>query len=118
MLGGMRLPFRIVLLVIAGVAFFTLPALIEFLADWLWFGEVGYQSIYSTGITAEALLGGVVFVTALAWLTINIRIALASISPTPSTITTRDGFTVALPTRTQLQPLVMAVVVIAAFIIA
>jgi uncharacterized protein len=114
----MRLPFRIVLLVVAVLAFFTLPALIEFMADWLWFGEVGYQPIYSTQLTAEALLGGAVFVAAVAWLTLNIRIALASISPAPLTFTTREGLTVALPTRDQLRPLVMAAVVIAAFFIA
>ncbi|MEO8681290.1 MAG: UPF0182 family protein, partial [Vicinamibacterales bacterium] len=114
----MRLPFRIVLIVVAAVAFFTLPALLDFLADWLWFGEVGYQPVYATQITAEALLGGGIFVTALAWLGLNIRHAITSMSAAPLTFTTREGITVALPTRDQLRPLVMAAVVIAAFLIA
>ena len=35
------------------------------------------------------------------------RLALAAMSPAPMTFTTREGFTVALPTRDQVRPLVM-----------
>ncbi len=37
----MRLPLRAVLLVLAGLAFFLLPATADFLTDWLWFGGGG-----------------------------------------------------------------------------
>ncbi len=84
----------------------------------MWFGEVGYQDVYSTEITARAALAVAVFVAAVAWLTLNVRVALASISPAPVTFTTREGFSVALPTRDQLRPLVMLVVVVAAFLLA
>ena len=39
------MPFRFVLLILAGGLFFVLPATVEFLTDWMWFGEVGYRAI-------------------------------------------------------------------------
>jgi len=111
-------PLRFVILLLAGVLFFFLPFTVDFLTDWMWFGEVGYRDVYSTEITARATLAVAVFVVAAAWLTFHMRIALAALSPAPVTFTTREGFTVALPTRDQLRPLVMIAVVVAAFLVA
>ena len=99
-------------------AFFVIPGLLDFLADWLWFGEVGYRDVYSTSLTARAMLGGVTFLLTFAWLTFNGRFALAAMSPTPMTFTTREGFAVALPSRDQVRPLVMLLAVIAAVLVA
>ena len=111
------MPLRFVILLLAGALFFFLPFTVDFLTDWMWFGEVGYQAVYSTEITARAVLGVAVFTAAAAWLMLNVRVALASISPAPVTFTTKEGFTVALPTRDQLRPLVMLAVVGAAFLV-
>ncbi len=111
-------PLRFIVLLLAGALFFFLPFTVDFLTDWMWFGEVGYQDVYSTEITARAALAVAVFVASAAWLALNVRVALASISPAPVTFTTREGFSVALPTRDQLRPLVMLVVVVAAFLLA
>ena len=111
------MPFRLVLLLLAGALFFFLPLTVDFLTDWMWFGEVGYRDVYSTEITARAMIGVAVFVAAAAGLVVNMRVALASLSPAPITFTTREGFTVALPTRDQLRPLVMLAVVVAAFLL-
>ena len=105
------------MLVLAALAFFVLPAAFDFLADWLWFGEVGYQQVYSTEITTRAITFGVGFAVAIAWLTFNVRFALASISPAPLTFTTREGFTVALPTRDQVRPLVLLLAAVASFLV-
>jgi uncharacterized membrane protein (UPF0182 family) len=110
-------PLRFIILLLAGSLFFFLPFTVDFLTDWLWFGEVGYQAVYSTEITARAALAMAVFLVAAGWLTANVRVALASISPAPIAFTTREGFTVALPTRDQLKPLVMLAVVVAAFLL-
>lgn len=112
------MPLRFVILLLAGVLFFFLPFTVDFLTDWMWFGEVGYRDVYSTEITARATLAVAVFVVAAAWLTFHMRMALAALSPAPITFTTREGFTVALPTRDQLRPLVMIAVVVAAFLVA
>jgi len=110
-------PLRFVLLLLAGALFFFLPLTVDFLTDWMWFGEVGYRDVYSTEITARASLAVAVFVVAATWLMVHVRVALASISPAPVTFTTREGFSVALPTRDQLRPLVMLAVAVAAFLL-
>jgi uncharacterized membrane protein (UPF0182 family) len=109
---------RAVLLALAATVFFVVPATLDFLADWLWFGEVGYRQVYSTEITARAITGAAAFVVAAAWLMLHARLALQSMSPAPMTFTTREGFTVALPTRDQVQPLVLILAVVAAFLMA
>ncbi len=112
------MPLRFIILLLAGALFFVLPFTVNFLTDWLWFGEVGYQDVYATEIATRAVMGVAVFAVAAIWLMANVRGALASISQAPVTFTTREGFSVALPTRDQLRPLVALAVVIAAFLLA
>src|SRR5688500_17032497 len=103
---------------LVAAAFFVVPAGIAFLADWLWFGEVGYRQVYSTEISMRALAGAGAFVITVAWLAFHVRHALAAMSPAPLTFTTREGFTVALPTRDQVRPLVMVLAAVASFLMA
>jgi len=110
-------PLRFIVLLLAGALFFFLPLTIDFLTDWMWFGEVGYRDVYSTAISSRAVMAVVAFVIAAVWLMVNMRIALAALSAAPVAFTTREGFTVALPTRDQLRPLVALVVVVAAFLL-
>ena len=109
---------RAVVIILGAAVFFVLPATLDFLADWLWFGEVGYRQIYSTAISARAVAWVTVFVVAMGWLSTHARLALAAMSPAPMTFTTREGFTVALPTRDQVRPLVLILATIASFLIA
>ena len=105
-------------MILAGAVFFVLPATLDFFADWLWFGEVGYRAVYSTEITVRAVAGAAAFLVSIAWLAMHARVALAAIPPSPMTFTTRDGFTVALPTRDQVRPLVMLLAAIGSFLLA
>lgn len=109
---------RAVILVAALAVLFVVPATLDFLADWLWFGEVGYRQVYSTSITARSVIGAGTFLIAFGWFALQARFALASMSLAPLSFTTREGFTVALPTRSQIQPLVMIVAAVAAFLMA
>ena len=112
------MPIRAVVLILGAAIFFVLPATLDFLADWLWFAEVGYRQVYSTEIWARAVAWTAGFVIAMAWLTLHARMAMAAMSPSPMTFTTRDGFTVALPTRDQVRPLVLILAAIGSFLIA
>ena len=112
------MPFRFLFLILAGGLFFVVPAAVQFLTDWMWFGEVGYRPLYATELTARAALAVGAFVFTLVWLGLNVLTALASVSPGPLAFTTREGFTVSLPTRDQLRPLVMLIVAGAAFLVA
>jgi len=109
---------RAIVLALGAAIFFVLPASLDFVADWLWFGEVGFQQVYSTEITARAITWGVAFVIAVAWLTAHARLALASMSAAPLTFTTREGFTMALPTRDQVRPVVLVLAAIGSFLLA
>jgi uncharacterized membrane protein (UPF0182 family) len=111
-------PIRVVLLLAAVGILFVVPASLDFLADWLWFGEVGYRQVYSTAITARSVAGALAFVAAFGWFYLNARVALAAISAGPMSFTTREGFTVSLPTREQVRPLVMILAAIGSFLIA
>jgi uncharacterized membrane protein (UPF0182 family) len=111
-------PFRVLLLIAAALAFFVIPSLMDFLANWVWFGEVGYQSIYSKMLTIRYGAAAVAFVITLVWLGFNVRTALSSISAAPLTFTTAEGFTVALPTRDQVRPFVLGLAAVVAFLVA
>ena len=112
------MPLRVVLIGLAALALFVVPAAVDFAADWLWFGELGYRRIYSTEITTRAAAGLAAFLLTVAWLSMNVRHALQAISPAPLTFTTREGFTVALPTRDQVRPLILVVAAVASFLVA
>jgi uncharacterized membrane protein (UPF0182 family) len=106
------------LLVLAFVAlFFVLPSSATLVADWLWFGEVGYQSVFLATVTAQWGIGVAVFLIALAWLVGHLRYALKAASSAPASFTTREGFTIVLPTRDQIRPLATAAAAIVAALI-
>ena len=53
---------RLWLFFLAGLLFFLLPALLSLAVDWHWFTEVGYLPVLMLSITAEVLIGFVVFI--------------------------------------------------------
>jgi uncharacterized protein len=107
------------LLILAFVAlFFVLPSTTTFVSDWLWFGEVGYQPVFLRTISARWGVGLVAFVVAFAWLGGHLRYALKAAGSAPASFTTREGFTIVLPTRDQLRPLATLAAAIAALLVA
>ena len=112
------MPLRVIVIGLAALTLFVVPAAVDFAADWLWFGELGYRQVYSTEIATRAGIGLAAFLIAVAWLLLNVRHALAAISPAPLTFTTREGFTVALPTRDQVRPLIIGLAAVASFLVA
>ncbi len=109
---------RLVFFLVAGLLFLALPAALSLAADWHWFTEVGYLPVLTLAITAEVLIGALAFGLAAAWLVLNLRQAWQSLSEEPIAFTTREGFTVALPTRSQLRPLAVLVALVGAFLVA
>ena len=109
---------RTILLVVLFLAFFVLPSTTTFLVDWLWFEEVGYWPVFATAITTRSAIGVGVFAFTFLWLAANLRHALNAASGAPSSFTTREGFTIVLPTRDQLRPLAMLAAAAAAVLLA
>ena len=113
-----RLSLKLALVAIALVVFVAGPSLVSFYTDWLWFGEVGYQSVYATILRGQASLFVTVFLTAFVWLALNLRIALATLRDVRAVFTTRDGIEVKLPGRRQLRSLVLGLALIVSIVIA
>ena len=83
----------ILVVVLALLVFVAGPSLVSFYTDWLWFGEVGYQFVYSTILTTQAVLFVGAFVVAAVWFVANLRLALATVRDLHPVFTTRDGAT-------------------------
>jgi uncharacterized membrane protein (UPF0182 family) len=108
---------RVGLLLLAGLLFFFLPALLSLAVDWQWFSEVGYLPVLTLSVMAETAIGAFVFVLALGWLWLNFRTAWNALAEQPVAFTTREGFTVALPSRAQLRPLAVLGALIGSFML-
>ncbi|HEX5107817.1 MAG TPA: UPF0182 family protein [Vicinamibacterales bacterium] len=104
---------------LAGVILLLLvtPTIVGFYTDWLWFGEVGYQPVFTTMLRAQALLFLTAFVVAFAWLAFNVQVALRSMRHSRLVITTRDGIELRLPGPQQLRSLVLVVAMLLAVVV-
>jgi len=111
-------PLRFLVLALLALLFFTGPSAVRFYTDWLWFGEVGYQSVFLTMLRAQATLFVAVFAFAALWLSANFRLALSAIGDVRPVFTTREGIEVVLPGRRQLRTIVSGVAVVLAIFIA
>ena len=65
--------------------------LVDFYADWLWFGESGYRRVFVRSLVAKAMLGAAVFALAFALLWSNLRLAVSRIVLRPFVIMTPEG---------------------------
>ena len=95
-----------------GLLFLGGPSLVRFYTDWLWFGEVGYQQVFTAIVRSEATLFTIAFVVSVAWLVFNLRLALASVGDRRPIFTTQQGIEVALPGRQQLRTIASAIAMI------
>ena len=93
----------LVLLAIRGRSVYT---------DWLWFGEVGYQPVFSTIWATQGLLFVAAFVTSVAWFGLNIRVAVSSLGDRRPTFVTREGPAVPFPEPAQIRQGLMAVAMV------
>ena len=108
----MRHPLRLVVLVVFALLFFGGPSMVRFYTDWLWFGEVGYQQVFTTIVRSEASLFTIAFVVSVLWLVVNLRLALGSVGEGRPIFTTQQGMEVALPGRQQLRTITSAVAMV------
>jgi len=107
-----RHPVRLAVLVVFALLFFGGPAMVRFYTDWLWFGEVGYQQVFTTIVRSEASLFTMAFVVSVLWLVVNLRLALGSVGEGRPIFTTQQGMEVALPGRQQLRTITSAIAMV------
>src|SRR4029453_17109565 len=108
---------RIPIAVLLVAAFFLVPSSVDFYTDWLWFGEVGYQSIYLRALTIKSTLAAVVFGAAFAFLFLNLRIAFRTVTRRELVIVTPDGPRVIVVDPTRLKSLVAVAAGVGALIL-
>jgi uncharacterized protein len=113
----MNRPGRIAFLLVLVLIFLAGPSVIRFYTDWLWFGEVGYQSVYATMIRTQGTLFTATFLVAVIWFTVNFRVALSSIGDLRPVFTTREGIELTLPSGRQLRALATSVSALLALVI-
>ena len=70
------MPPRLAVALAALVLFVALPALADLYTEWLWFGEVDYQSVFLKSLTTRWLLGAAAFAIAFLGLLGNLRRAV------------------------------------------
>jgi len=71
---------------IIGFAFLLLgviPSIVGFITDWLWFREIGYQSVWQTELLTKSLLFVVGTLVAFAFIALNVRYATSGMSTAP-----------------------------------
>jgi uncharacterized membrane protein (UPF0182 family) len=95
-----------------------LPFAVRFYVDWLWFGEVGYQSVFLRTLTAKATLSALAFLVSFLVLAVNLRLAFATLRRRDFEILTPDGPRSITVDPGRLRPLTLAVAAIAAFLMA
>ncbi|HET8647814.1 MAG TPA: UPF0182 family protein, partial [Vicinamibacteria bacterium] len=86
----MRRP-TLVLFAVFVLLFVAVPSLIDLAADWLWFGEVGYRTVFLRSLSAQGTLGTAVMAIVFAWLAVNFRSALRSPHRRAFSVMTQSG---------------------------
>jgi uncharacterized membrane protein (UPF0182 family) len=112
-----RRPIRLTVAIIAVLLFFVGPSLVTYYTDWLWFGEAGYQQVFTAMLRAQASLFTIVFAIAALWLAGNLNFALHAIGDVRPVFTTREGMEVVLPGRQQLRTLVLSLAMVIAVLV-
>jgi uncharacterized membrane protein (UPF0182 family) len=80
-------PLLIVLVLLGTIV----PAGAKFYTDWLWFDELGYESVFLRSLGAQATVGIVSGAVAFALLAGNLLIALRTLRPRPFRVSTPNG---------------------------
>jgi uncharacterized membrane protein (UPF0182 family) len=76
--------FRAVWIIAVLFLLFTaFPGAVGYATDWLWFREVGYQSVFLTEIVAKIVLFVVAAIVAYAFIELNLRYAAGGVSKAP-----------------------------------
>ncbi len=92
---------RFSVIAVALIVFLGAPSFVRLYTDWLWFGELGYQSVLATMLRSQGTLFTIVFAAMFFWLAFNFRIAVASLTDARPMYTTPEGFHIPLPGRRQ-----------------
>jgi uncharacterized membrane protein (UPF0182 family) len=104
--------------VAAALLLFIVPSFVDFYADWLWFGEVGYRSVLVKRLLVQAVLGSLAFLLVLAFVYVNLKHALRAARRREFVVVTPDGPRNVVVDPMRLRPLVGAAAAMAGLVAA
>ncbi|HET7697169.1 MAG TPA: UPF0182 family protein [Vicinamibacterales bacterium] len=93
------------------------PAAARFYTDWLWFIELGFESVFLRALGAQATVGILSGAVALALLAANLLVALRALRPRPFRVTTPNGPQVVMMDPSGIRPIALGAVVLIALLI-
>jgi uncharacterized membrane protein (UPF0182 family) len=106
------------LLLLGVILLLILPTAVDYYTDWLWFGELGYGSVFVRTLNAQSVVFAATFAAVFAFLYVNFAIARAAMTrPHVVLGTGADGRPIALEGR-RLAGLGLWVALIAALLLA
>ncbi|MPY87325.1 MAG: UPF0182 family protein [Luteitalea sp.] len=109
---------RLALVAVAVLFLIAIPTLVDFYADWLWFGETGYRRVFLRVLSAKSLLFTAAFAIVLPFLWWNLRHALATLARREIVIMTPQGPQVLSMDAARLRPFVAGLTVLATLLVA
>lgn len=105
-------------ILVAAALLLAVPSAAVFYTDWLWFQELGYQSVFLRTYQAKATLFVATFVVAFLFLFGNLRLARRSLSRPQFILgTTEDGRPIVVESRS-LSSVLMPAAIVVAFVVA
>jgi len=104
----------VALLVLATV----IPAAATFYTDWLWFQELGYETVFVRTLSAQAVVGIGAGAIAFALLAGNLLLALRSPRPRPFRVATPTGPQLIMVDPSAFRPIAMGLVALIALLVA
>jgi uncharacterized membrane protein (UPF0182 family) len=109
-----KVPFVVALLVLATVV----PAGATFYTDWLWFKELGYETVFLRSLSAQAAAGIASGAVAFALLAGNLLLALRSPRPRPFRVATPTGPQMIMVDPSAFRPIAMGIAALVSLLIA
>jgi hypothetical protein len=100
---------RTVILIAAVLLFAVIPSIATFYTDWLWFGEVGYQSVFATRIGTQGAMFVAAVLVAFVALGTNLVIALRAAKRREFYVMTPEGPRTIAVDPLRLRPLVLLI---------
>ncbi len=102
------------LIILGGLLLLAVPSAAVFYTDWLWFKELGYQSVFLRTYNAKILIFVISFSVAFVFLFFNLRVARRALSRPEFVLgTTEDGRPIVVKSRTLANLLLPAALVVA-----
>jgi uncharacterized membrane protein (UPF0182 family) len=109
-----KLPLLLVLVFLAT----ALPAIATFYTDWLWFKELGYESVFLRSLSAQTAVSITTGLVVFALLAGNMVVALRTLRPRPFLINTAQGPQTIVVNPTSFRPIAFGAAGIVSLLIA